>query len=339
MFGSQILEIAIGMVFVYLSLSLVCSGINEWIANIFQLRAGLLEEWLREQLTEPGSKDYYEEFQAHPLIKALYQKPSSNSKLRSIPLVGRLFRTIRKPSYIPSRTFVLAFLDVVAPIDTQAGSRTIDSIRTSVALLPNPDIQKTIFALIDGAGNDAEKVRENIEGWFDDAMERLSGWYKQRTKLVVLGLAIIVTLALNVNSIQVFNSLYHDGTVRAAVVAAAQQATQQSAAAGTQPSVTRIEQIQQELEKLNIPFGWTDPKMRPDTHDLSSMLLALVGWVLTALAVSQGAPFWFDVLNKLVNVRTSGARPPTTPATETVRPQVIVQPTIQTPDAPEPLNR
>src|SRR4051794_30862035 len=98
MFGSQILEIAIGMVFVYLSLSLICSGINEWIAHLLQSRANNLEQWIRDLLSGSGSpgQDYWKDFQNHPLIKALY-------------------RENKKPSYIPSRTFVLALLDVVVP--------------------------------------------------------------------------------------------------------------------------------------------------------------------------------------------------------------------------------
>lgn len=333
MFGSQILEIAIGMVFVYLSLSLVCSGINEWIASIFQLRAELLEKWLEEQLTKqptgaalPGATDtdYITKFKEHPLIKALYQQAPSSNKPPANRLMGALFRASRKPSYIPSRTFALAMLDMVAPVDRATGSRTLTTVGTP--------LDQTMQALIDDAGTDAETIRQNIEKWFNDAMERLSGWYKQRTKLLILVLSIAVTLALNVNSIQVFNSLYHDGTVRAAVVAAAQQATQATQPpppADAQSPVTKITEIQSELEQLKIPFGWTDPKVRPDINDPSSILLALLGWALTALAVSQGAPFWFDVLNKLVNVRTSGARPPTTPTTETVRPQVIVKPMPQ----------
>lgn len=328
MFGSQILEIAIGMVFVYLSLSLICSGINEWIAHLLQSRANHLEQWIRDLLSGSGSpgQDYWTDFQNHPLIKALYQ---SSNKPTSIPLVGTLFRSNKKPSYIPSRTFVLALLDVVVPVKSVGGSRTVENVRDTLMKLPASPIKGTLLALVDGAGNDVDKVRQNIEGWFNDAMERLSGWYKQRTRWVILGLAVAVTLALNVNTIYVFNSLYHDGTVRAAVVAAAQQATQQSTPADTQFPLTRIDQYQQELEQLNIPIGWSDPKLRSDLNDPQTIPIALFGWLITALAVSQGAPFWFDVLNKLVNVRTTGARPPTTPATEPANSQVVVQPTIQ----------
>jgi hypothetical protein len=35
----------------------------------------------------------------------------------------------------------------------------------------------------------------------------------------------------------------------------------------------------------------------------------LVGFLLTAFALSLGAPFWFDTLNKLINIRTAGRAP------------------------------
>jgi hypothetical protein len=50
-----------------------------------------------------------------------------------------------------------------------------------------------------------------------------------------------------------------------------------------------------------------------ETGDSSSwddrLLYALkthwLGWLLTALAVSLGAPFWFDMLNKIIVVRST----------------------------------
>lgn len=309
MFGSQILEIAIGMVFVYLSLSLICSGINEWIASVLQTRANLLEQWLQDLFSESG--DIEAQFRGHPLIKAL-SPPNKPSK---------------RPAYIPSRTFVLTLLDVIAPTNP-TGSRTLKDIRDAVQNLPPGDIKTTMLALLDDAGNDAEKVRRNIEGWFNDAMERLSGLYKQRAKLVILVLSIGVTVLLNVNSLYVFNSLYHDGTLREAVVAAAEQAAAQPAATDPQAPITKIDQIQKELTSLNLPIGWTDANPRLDLNNMQSLLMTLLGWAITALAVSQGAPFWFDVLNKLVNVRTTGARPPTS-SEPAPAPQVVVQPAVQ----------
>jgi hypothetical protein len=42
----------------------------------------------------------------------------------------------------------------------------------------------------------------------------------------------------------------------------------------------------------------------------------IVGWLITALAVTLGAPFWFELLSKLVNVRGSGPKPSRPEATK-----------------------
>ena len=310
MFGSNILDIVLGMIFVYLSLSLLCSAINEWIAGIGRSRARHLETWVRKLLapaTEQPNRSQaagrqntivFEKFQRHPLIRALSNRDS-------------------KPTYIPSRTFMLALLDVIAEIKPYQ-VRTVDTIRNRLANpdpampLP-PDLQQTLLALIDDAGDDITMVRENIEGWYNDSMERLSGWYKRRSQAVIFAIALAVTLVLNVDSIRIFNTLYSDATVRAAVVAAAERAAQQPASAptGDRSPLTQIDELQQELQQLNLPVGWGDAQLRPDFGTPFSALAAIVGWLLTALAVTQGAPFWFDMLNKFVNVRSGGLRPPT----------------------------
>jgi hypothetical protein len=308
MFGSEILDIAIGMVFVYLSLSLVCSGVNEWIANLLQSRAKHLEQWVRDLLNPQQAKDeaLLNDFMNHPLIRALYKQG-------------------KKPSYIPSRTFMLALLDVVAPIKADEGIRDLDFVREKVAKLNNGDVRKTMLALIDDAGDDIAEVRRNIEGWFDDAMERLSGYYKRRTQWVVLLLGITVSIAMNVNTFSVFDRLYHDGAVRAALVAAAGQAVQQGQTAGAVPT-TNFEAIQTQLQELKLPIGWSDSDNVPSLANPLGLLVAVLGWAISGFAAAQGAPFWFDTLNKLVNIRSTGERPTTTASPRAEEnPKVIVQ--------------
>jgi hypothetical protein len=36
----------------------------------------------------------------------------------------------------------------------------------------------------------------------------------------------------------------------------------------------------------------------------------IAGWLLSGVAISMGAPFWFDLLGKVMNVRNTGAKPP-----------------------------
>ena len=86
-----------------------------------------------------------------------------------------------------------------------------------------------------------------------------------------------------------------------------------------------------ELQRAGLPIGWTASALsrygercvkdngKPCTlgelvgHGDSwlNLLIALLGWVITAFACTLGAPFWFDALSKLVKLRSSGAPPAT----------------------------
>ncbi len=66
-----------------------------------------------------------------------------------------------------------------------------------------------------------------------------------------------------------------------------------------------------EIDELRLPLGW-EAWLEPEnysSYDANTWLLKVMGLLLTIVAVSLGAPFWFDVLNRLVNLRMSGAKP------------------------------
>jgi hypothetical protein len=127
MFGSQILEVAIGIVFVYLMLSLICSAFNELIARMSALRSGTLETGIRNLLSgkSPSGRELTDIFYEHHLIRGLYKQGWFDK------LLGRKGR----PSYIPSRTFALALFDIFAPTDA-AGPKTLSDVRNAVVNLP-----------------------------------------------------------------------------------------------------------------------------------------------------------------------------------------------------------
>jgi hypothetical protein len=342
MAGFQLLDVIIGLVFMYLSLSLICSGINEWIAQLLTSRSRHLEGWLSRFLSDPG---LLSEFLEQPLIKELTNRPY-RQQIAQNQLIRKVIGSGKTPAYIPSRTFVLTLLDIFAPVDSTTGKRSLDDIRGEITAKPQElgsestdrktnlpqnqtamvddrskqatasqkreDVRRKLRALIGDAEN-ISTAQKDIETWFDDAMERVSGRYKRRTQVVIFALAIAVSMAMNVDSFRLVSALYRDTTIRAAVVAAAQRTTaQQSGAADTQSPTTNFDQVQRELQQLKLPVGWTDPKQHPDLNDPLGLGVALLGWLITAFAVSQGAPFWFDTLNKLVNLRSTGEPPPTT---------------------------
>jgi hypothetical protein len=299
MFGSVLLEIFIGLAFVYLLLAVICSALSEWIARIFAMRSKNLEAGIRNLLQDPG---LVEELYQHPLLKSFYRQGWFD-KLRN-----------RRggPSYIPSRAFALALLDIAAPADPQGHPKDFEGVRDAVdkCNLLSDKMKTALLVLIDEAAGDLRRARENIENWFDDTMNRVSGWYKRKAQLVVLLLALVLSVALNADTITIANSLSSDTTLRAAVVAAAEETAKERPIDSKTP-LTRVNELRNELEHLGLPIGWlkaseryVDPREVPT--DAQGWFYKILGLLLTTIAVSLGAPFWFDLLNKFVNLRGAG---------------------------------
>lgn len=285
MFGSTILEVAVGMVFVYLLLSLICSALNEIIESWFKMRARDLEKGLLTIFSEPDKAGEISKlFFDHPMIKALGTNPS----------------------YIPSRTFSLALWNIASTAgQTGAGAvavtRDLAKIRATITALPNEKIRRVLLMHVDEAGNDFDRARENVERWYDDVMDRVSGWYKRRTQWILVVLGLGLAAGLNVDTLKIADRLYNDTPLRTTITAAAEGYAAASKESG-QVADQEIQKNFDRLQGLGLPIGWTE-KDRPDS--LGSFLVKVFGLLLTAIAISLGAPFWFDVLNKFMVVRST----------------------------------
>jgi hypothetical protein len=283
MFDSPVIEVAIGIALVYFLLSLICSTINEFLAGLVNARSQTLERGIREMLQGGNaSATMHAAVYSHPLIKGLYRKS----------WIPGFFHSSGKPSYIPSQSFALALLDVVAPNRAPGPTQNMmQKVRTQIEILPDTDaaLRKTLLALLDTSEGNIERFRQNIERWFDDSMEQVSGWYKQNMQIIVRSVALAVCIFLNADSVAIAKALWLDPIVRAAVVA---QAEAQAAQPGGKVTI-----------KLDIPIG---PESWAQEFDPLSKILGL--WI-TTVAISLGAPFWFGMLNKLVSLRNAGEKP------------------------------
>lgn len=318
MFGLPILEVAIGLCFVYLLLALICSTINETIAGITSRRAKLLEKGVNSLLGDnPGLK---QKLFAHPLIASL----ASGSQ---------------GPSYIPSSKFALALMDVVTGPDKAANDPIALRAAPGITSAGQHNFRQTLAAVL---ADDRDHVRTDqakIEDWYNDAMARVSGWYKRNTVIWIWALAAIVTFALNADTFTIFRVLWTNQGVRSAVVESAKARAQAPRPEQLVPLVEYSDQDHpknaapvdpqsnavlndQERAELGQLISWNSDiakwkKMNTGAF-VGDLLLHLLGWLFTIAAVSLGAPFWFDTLNKFMNVRSSG--PPTGQASNSAPP-------------------
>lgn len=299
------------------------------------------------------------------------------------------------------------------------------------------DFRRALRVLLaQGDGRDIQSAKGAIARWFDDGMEHVSGWYKRKTQRVVFVLALLITIALNIDTLLIGDRLSRDTTLRALVVASAESAMERhrdtekslaplrsksaDPAADLEPpalgegssleeNIAKFRALKSEVDALELPIGWptkeqllraekaklekdkaleiaiasekaaqdkataalalsaekqnalktlgaeTPPEEREAALSLSkeailnaeqavleakaareqaeqareqatiaareaanerafpkdgnSILKRLLGWLFTALAASLGAQFWFDVLAKLVSLRSAAKKP------------------------------
>ncbi|MFN2492544.1 MAG: hypothetical protein ABR501_06635 [Pyrinomonadaceae bacterium] len=147
-------------------------------------------------------------------------------------------------------------------------------------------------------------------------MDRVSGWYKRRTQIWTLVIALALTIVANADTVQIVRRLWQDPVLRSKVVEEAKVRAQKPRPTisveyededdPTNPTVTRNpgnELSEKEGELLGQLLGWQGPvrdSLRPQVF---------LGWLLTVLALTLGAPFWFDMLNKFMNIRFAGKSP------------------------------
>lgn len=302
MFNGTVLDVAVGLIFIYLMLSVACSLLNERIQSILDTRAKMLEAAMLRLLgSEPSSP--FDGVKDHALVRAVAH-----------PRTGM-------PSYLPSSTFTHALFDTLVPAD---GEHPLTFKRLRDAILRLPKSSRTaLLTLTNSADGDLAVARSNIEHWFDNSMERLSGTYKRHITVWLFALGFVLAAATNADSILLVKRLEHEGALRAAVTARADKVDAAAFKAMQTPAVDAAM-----LDQLDLLFWDTEHMVTADSEatspralrqpELSAswirwLVFKLMGFVMTALAVSLGAPFWFDLLGRLVNLRATGARPPPAP--------------------------
>ncbi|MFC2146260.1 hypothetical protein ACFLRT_02755 [Acidobacteriota bacterium] len=294
MFGSEILDVAIGLVFVYLSASLVCSGIMELIAKLLKLRSKHLKEELTKLLK---SKD---------LVNALYQSHLVKEISRGFAS-GKAKNGNPDPDNIPTNHFVTALIDTL--LNIEKGSKEFADFEESIKKIEDAQIREILLKALGGLRTQADKweswleaTGESIAKWFDHSMDKLSLWYKKQSRKIIFVIGILVTLVLNLDSFMIVKNLYQNETLRLSAVAAAEKLDPAA------PQTKNISEMRKEMEQLGFPVGWelgTSQNEDPRGYPVGevAIIYKIIGLLLTLMAISMGATFWFDILRKLLSHR------------------------------------
>lgn len=319
-FGT-IIDVAIGLAFVYLMLSLLAASITELIASLMNLRGKNLAKGMTAMLTGK-----YEMPNADPLVQ----------KIVSHPLIQQIHAgSDRWPSYVPSKLFASAVMDTLR--DGRVAGTLVGEVARGVQSLPGGPAKRALEAILAEASGDVDKLKTQLESWFDQSMERVSGVYQRWTQARLLAIGLVAAVLFNVDTFTVARALSTSEPLRQSIVKAAEKTVQD----GQEKTLAQTyDEARKTLEAQGLPIGWPPPDIAASAGQAAKTCASswwgacvaatlgeqgsgrwpqiLVGWIVTAFAVSLGAPFWFNLTSRLLNLKLTGKKPAptTTPAGE-----------------------
>ncbi len=382
----DMLDAFIGLITVYLILSLIVTATVEYLGQIFGLRGKTVKLAIDQLVGEWRSEKFF----AHPRIKNLQQDDE------------------RYPSAIPNEIFSEVMIDMVvgAAYGEQRGEATAPvvcsainpaQLEKSIVYLENthkqhqellqqietawkangaadPQFQNHILqlrsalhiatdpkskrglqtekveesltamrhALADDqnilmqikkiwgeAGYDVAAFRKGLEGWYQATTDRSRGWFKRKLIPLIFGTGLVVSIAVNADTIRIFSTLMQNDSLRQSYVDAAIERVKvdfntssvkcselKSKGSDLPAECDPMDYLKTQIPEVISVVGWEDttPLVRafPAMKELAwnkipwgTLLLSIIGWLMTAIALSLGGSFWYNLLKKLVLIRTS----------------------------------
>ena len=279
MIDSTIIVVAIGITFVYGSVSLVASQLCEALSSMLAIRSKTLVKAITDLVNDPNATGWALKLLNHTLIN-----PQSDGKAQKLADLDF------KPSYIQPEHFAKAFLDCIG--NPQGPTANIQG---ALALIQDPQLRTLIEGIYTRSQGSLQKVQEELAAWFNNAMDRVSGVYKRRAQLICFCFALLIASIFNIDSLQLVHALW----------ARPAQLTQLTSGAPPGDSAAAFAALQQ------LPIGWaTLPTLSLSSKGFFNAAEMALGWGLTASSVLFGAPFWFDLLQRFTQLRGTGPKPP-----------------------------
>ncbi|MEG3841977.1 hypothetical protein [Microcoleus sp. herbarium14] len=264
--------------------------------------------------TELGGREFQRQM---AFVKASFDSEFERAALRSQlqPSLSNLLNTVRKVRKIQDTVAEIMEEKEDSPIYKQI-QETLDSMPES--------LKGSLYILAqraEGGGGDTqqqlERFEKEIEVWFDQSMQRASGVYKRNARGVAILLGTAIAVAANADSINIVNRLSKDSMLRSTVNLYAKQLVEKNpnTKLDNLTSLTKVQnQVDRALDNVALPFGWNEPnRLELDAQGnllWPALMTKLFGWILSGVAISMGASFWFEALSKIINIRNAGKKPP-----------------------------
>jgi len=305
MFGLGILDFILSLSFIFFLLSIIASWIFELISILFNKKSNQLKSILSDMI---GGKNIAGEDKKTDLLEKLYEHP----------VIREYTKKGKNPECIPENKFGLVVLDILKNLNNKDPDKKFDirEIKKAVNNIKNEDVRQKLLLFIQAAETADDQlnvklaaVQKHFDDWFNDMMRRAKALYKRYASIIMFFIGLGIAGVLNIDSIQITTSLWNNSTLRETVIQSATQYMKDSISDETDENEKHFD-IYTALNRLNLfPVGWNTYILPDNDSDaflwnmVVSILFKIVGIIISALAISQGGPFWYEILIKITKVR------------------------------------
>jgi hypothetical protein len=197
--------------------------------------------------------------------------------------------------------------------------------------IPEP-LQKSLYNLakqsqkkFEASESQLQIFQVDLENWFDRSMIRAGGVYKRNSSLVALIIGFVIAVVANADTSHIVNRLAKDQVLRQSVSQSAEKIIAQSNGELTKETQKKLEDA---TNQINLPMGWNESNRTPSRFpkfkvfssknaNISETIyyiylpsfLTIFGWIISAIAISMGSSFWFDLLGRFIDIKNIGKKP------------------------------
>ncbi len=292
-----LLQIVIGLIFILLLLSLLATTIMELLASGLALRGRNLEKALKNMLASSEMDD--------STLVAF----KDNSLYRQLSY--RFGRRRYAPSYMSAKSFQSILFDIVLGNKEES----VSNLKEKIEEVPDEDLRNVLKQLLRDGEDHVDSFKQEVQKWYNNIMDRASGWYKRSTQKILIGVGLFIAVLFNADTISIYQNLKSNPQSLEQLVNMAEQFVDENEGRSLAQQDVEFEQAYDKLKSLinneinqiqNFGLGWNEVTL--NDIDERGWAVKILGWIVTAFAISLGAPFWFDLLKRIVNVRGAGSQ-------------------------------
>lgn len=298
MFNSPVIDLVILLSFTYFICSLLLTAINEAIAGTIRLRPKKLKTAIANLFFDKEWKAFVREhFNQTPVIQSLMKSKG------------------RYPAYIAASSFMQALIAAMEP--TRYNNKMLmDELQANIVL--PAALKKLLIDLWAQSQGDIAVFEKKVEAFYDSAMDRASGWYKKTIRRISFVIGFVLAFALNIDTIKIANDAFADKAKlsKAADNIAANIHNMDSArkiivtdsSIVLEPSFLKEKTsatLMEYKQTTGYELGYKDFAKEWEHNKL----IKILGLLITAFALQLGSNYWFDLMNKAVNIRATGKKP------------------------------